>query len=188
MNRTELAIADAFWQLLEEKPYNKITVKNIVERCNMNRNTFYYHFHDIPDLLDCILKSNADEIMSKYNHFDSYIDCMIPLVQESMQRKKAILNIYQSIHRDVFVEHLNKIALYISEQYTEILTKDVNILVQDKELLVRFNKCVIVGIVLDWLDCHADYDLIASFTRIYQILEQNNKQFFFTTHHPYNKS
>lgn len=56
MNRTELVIAKAFWQLLEEKPYSKITVKNIVERCEINRNTFYYHFHDIPDLLDRILK------------------------------------------------------------------------------------------------------------------------------------
>ena len=45
MNRTELVIAKAFWQLLEEKPYSKITVKNIVERCEINRNTFYYHFH-----------------------------------------------------------------------------------------------------------------------------------------------
>ena len=46
MNYTENAIKDAFWQLLEEKPYNKITVKDIVERCQVNRNTFYYHFHD----------------------------------------------------------------------------------------------------------------------------------------------
>ena len=62
MNRTELVIAKAFWQLLEEKPYSKITVKNIVERCEINRNTFYYHFHDIPDLLDRILKRNANDI------------------------------------------------------------------------------------------------------------------------------
>ena len=60
MNRTELAIITAFWQLLEEKPYNKITVKNIVERCDINRNTFYYHFQDIPDLLYKSLKKDID--------------------------------------------------------------------------------------------------------------------------------
>ena len=74
MNRTELVIAKAFWQLLEEKPYSKITVKNIVERCEINRNTFYYHFHDIPDLLDRILKRNANDIINKSNHFDNLID------------------------------------------------------------------------------------------------------------------
>ena len=43
MKKTKETIIDAFWQLLEEKPFNKITVQNIVERCALNRNTFYYH-------------------------------------------------------------------------------------------------------------------------------------------------
>ncbi|WRK53802.1 TetR family transcriptional regulator [Coprobacillaceae bacterium CR2/5/TPMF4] len=88
MNRTELVIAKAFWQLLEEKPYSKITVKNIVERCEINRNTFYYHFHDIPDLLDRILKRNANDIINKSNHFDNLIDFFIPIVEDCNKRKK----------------------------------------------------------------------------------------------------
>ena len=48
MDRTKNAIVEAFWQLLDEKPFNKITVKNIVELCGVNRNTFYYHFSDTP--------------------------------------------------------------------------------------------------------------------------------------------
>lgn len=44
MNRTKQAIVNAFWELLDEKPLSKITVKDIVERCQVNRNTFYYHF------------------------------------------------------------------------------------------------------------------------------------------------
>ena len=44
MEQTRGAIIKAFGQLLEEKPMNKITVKDIVERCGINRNTFYYHF------------------------------------------------------------------------------------------------------------------------------------------------
>lgn len=52
MKKTKETIIDAFWQLLEEKPFNKITVQNIVERCHLNRNTFYYHFQDIPNLAE----------------------------------------------------------------------------------------------------------------------------------------
>ena len=52
MKKTKETIIDAFWQLLEEKPFNKITVQNIVERCTLNRNTFYYHFQDIPNLAE----------------------------------------------------------------------------------------------------------------------------------------
>ncbi len=55
MKKTKETIIDAFWQLLEEKPFNKITVQNIVQRCHLNRNTFYYHFQDIPNLADILL-------------------------------------------------------------------------------------------------------------------------------------
>lgn len=66
MNRTKDAIIEAFWQLLEEKAYNKITVKDIVNRCQINRNTFYYHFHDIPELLEETVKSVTDQIIRTY--------------------------------------------------------------------------------------------------------------------------
>ena len=41
MRRTKYTIMAAFAQLLEERPMNKITVKDIVDRCDVNRNTFY---------------------------------------------------------------------------------------------------------------------------------------------------
>ena len=47
MKRTKELLTDTFWELLEEKAYSKITVNDIVSRCDVNRNTFYYHFQDI---------------------------------------------------------------------------------------------------------------------------------------------
>ena len=75
MNRTKNTIIDTFWLLLEEKPYNKITVKDIVDRCQMNRNTFYYHFHDIPELLETAVKNDGNPdtdlraILMKFRQF-----------------------------------------------------------------------------------------------------------------------
>ena len=48
---TKIAIMHSLIELLEEKEFTKITVKDIVTRCGINRNTFYYHFEDIYDLL-----------------------------------------------------------------------------------------------------------------------------------------
>lgn len=39
-NFTKKAIQDAFLELLNEKPLGKITVKDISEKCGVNRNTF----------------------------------------------------------------------------------------------------------------------------------------------------
>ena len=33
MVHTKTILKDAFWEILEEKPYNKITVQDIVDRC-----------------------------------------------------------------------------------------------------------------------------------------------------------
>ena len=60
---TKEIIAKTFTELLDEKPMSKITVKDIVERCGVNRNTFYYHFKDIPDVVEFILKKKWDEIL-----------------------------------------------------------------------------------------------------------------------------
>lgn len=56
---TKEIIARTFTELLDEKPMSKITVKDIVERCGVNRNTFYYHFRDIPDVVEFIMKKNG---------------------------------------------------------------------------------------------------------------------------------
>ena len=41
------ALEAAFLRLLEERPLREITVKDIVQACGVNRNTFYYHFKEI---------------------------------------------------------------------------------------------------------------------------------------------
>ena len=48
-------IKNSFIKLLTERPISQITVKDIVEDCGVNRNSFYYHFQDIPSLLEEIL-------------------------------------------------------------------------------------------------------------------------------------
>ncbi|MDD6261593.1 MAG: TetR family transcriptional regulator [Clostridiales bacterium] len=56
---TKSAIRESFVKLLEERSFDKITVKSIVEDCGLTRNTFYYYYEDIYDILDDIL---TDEI------------------------------------------------------------------------------------------------------------------------------
>ena len=48
---TKAAIKASFIKLLNKKSLAKITVKEIVEDCKINRNSFYYHFSDILSLL-----------------------------------------------------------------------------------------------------------------------------------------
>ena len=51
-NFTRRAIKETFLKLLNQRPLNQITVKDIVEDCGINRNSFYYHFEDLPALVE----------------------------------------------------------------------------------------------------------------------------------------
>lgn len=51
---TKRALAAAIKELMREKPLVKISIADIVERCKMNRQSFYYHFRDKYDLVNWI--------------------------------------------------------------------------------------------------------------------------------------
>ena len=49
---TKRAIIESFLRLVGKKPLEKITVRDIVDDCGINRNTFYYYFQDIYAVLE----------------------------------------------------------------------------------------------------------------------------------------
>ena len=52
IQRTQKAIIDAFYELLEEKHFSSITIIDICDRALINRGTFYTHFQDKYQLLE----------------------------------------------------------------------------------------------------------------------------------------
>lgn len=181
MNRTRAAIIAAFGDLLEERPLNKITVKDIADRCGVNRNTFYYHFKDIPSLLEETITGQADRIIRNSSSFGSPIDCIAPLVQYGAAHKRAILHIYRSTQRESFQAYLDRVAGHIVRQYVETVTRGLFPVPDpcpEKELLIRYYKCTVVGVVLDWLDAGMRYDLLAATVRLCGLLAGSGKQAF----------
>ena len=58
-------IAEAAKRLLMEKHVKKLTVKDIVEECQITRQAFYYHFEDIPDLFRWVLEKISRQFIRK---------------------------------------------------------------------------------------------------------------------------
>ncbi len=166
LNHTEKIIEIAFAELLEEKPLSKITVKDIVERCGVNRNTFYYHFQDIPYLLEYTLKKEADWIIKNHCELGSAKDCLTLIVQFIIDHKNAAQHIYRSLNQEVFFHILEDVSFYTVTEYIENVTADIPIDAKDKDVLSRFYKCTLVGIILDWMNADMSYDLLEMFDRI----------------------
>lgn len=93
-NFTKQAIETAFLQLLNEKPLNKISVRDIVEKCGINRNSFYYHFQDIPSLIAEIITASTDRLIEEYptiSTLDRVLRDGLPLCAAQPQRRDAYL-------------------------------------------------------------------------------------------------
>lgn len=159
MNRTKKAIIDIFWQLLEEKPYNKITVQSIVERCQINRNTFYYHFQDIPTLVECSIQEWVESVINKNCQLGSPANCIIPVAKELINRKAAFIHLYHSANRESLMRYLNKTSQRIVQFYIDNATKCMAVPAEDRLALTKCYKCAFVGVIIDWLDNGASYDL-----------------------------
>ena len=58
-------IAQTFGQMVKEKPIDRITVKELVGRCEISRQTFYYHFHDLGEVMEWITRENASRVVRR---------------------------------------------------------------------------------------------------------------------------
>ena len=60
--RSRVLINAALADLLQEKPLEKITVTDVVNRAGINRGTFYAHYQDIPDVIDRLIQKTFNAI------------------------------------------------------------------------------------------------------------------------------
>ena len=166
---TKKIIKDTFWGILEEKPYNKITVQDIVNRCQVNRNTFYYHFQDIPSLMQESIEDWIENVIQQYGTLESPVDCLTYMAQECMKRKKAFLHLFRSVKKDTFLFRLNKMGNDIIRTYIDKSEKYEQISEDEKEIFIKSYKCVFTGSLLDWLEEDASYDLAELYKEICKI-------------------
>ena len=143
-NLTKQLIKETFISLIDQKPLTQITVKMIVEECGINRNSFYYHYQDLPTLIEEMIREEADEII---NH------------------------IYNSVNRDIFEQYLWKVCDHIVESYGQTLIKGRKIDEFDKEIIHLFYKSECFGLVINWLDRKMEPDvhkLISRFCELHR--------------------
>ncbi len=65
---TRRTIRDALMELLNTKPYSKITVTEICRKAEINRGTFYIHYYDADDVLDDILQQSFSDVSGAIDH------------------------------------------------------------------------------------------------------------------------
>ena len=66
------ALAAALKRIMAQKPVEHVTVSEVAAACGVNRKTFYYHFHDVYELLKWMLEQEAIDVVRRFDLMSEY--------------------------------------------------------------------------------------------------------------------
>ena len=89
----------------------------------------------------------------------------------AIQNKTAVLHIYNSANKDVFEQYLNRVSESAVLKFFSTLENTHNISDEDKDAIIMYYKCQLVGFVIDWLSKGMKYDLSAKIKRICELFD-----------------
>ena len=150
---TKRALANSLKKLLSKRSFDKITVKDIVEDCGVNRQTFYYHFHDIYDLIEWIFQDAAEELIRNGLDYEDWSAGLEILLQYLQENRALILNAYNSISHEVVAVYIKKMlrpyAESIVRKQAELMEHSVSD--EDVELVTDIFTLASSGLVMEWI-------------------------------------
>lgn len=89
---TRNVVRHSFLELLTNKPIGKITVKEICEKADINRATFYAHYESVYDLLDKIEEEFYQEVLGPVNKMEQedYTGILPALILQNIQKNEEL--------------------------------------------------------------------------------------------------
>lgn len=150
--QTQKFIMSTFMQLLENESLDKITVRDIVEECEINRNTFYYHYSDIYDLLDDVFRVETEKFLEQdVDDNTTFGEEYARAAQFVLKYRKAILHIYDSKKRDVLENYLETLAFSFINRFVKKESEGYVMSDDDVDYITGFYTHAIVGNTIEWI-------------------------------------
>lgn len=133
--KTEHKFASALKAMMADKPLDEISVLSLCKKCKVNRQTFYYHFHDIYDLLTLVYLDEKIEGVDKTANFYEMIECIYKYYDSNQNFIDATLS---SAGKDLVQDFLTNNCYLCFWRYINDLEISKSVTTQDKKNVARF--------------------------------------------------
>ena len=120
------AVFSAFLYLLDTEKLSDISVGEITERAQVHRNTFYYRFHSLDDLIDQLFQAEADRIRVMQ-------PCGV-LRQTVRQALRFLLDNERALRQFLETHHQQKLVSWLHTALTDPIRQDLNRRTENKEI------------------------------------------------------
>ena len=174
---TKREILRVFSDLASEKPVDKITVKEITDLCQISRNTFYYHYQDVYEVLEEFLNLQIQQMLEQIER-----DIRTPNPEEflmkglssMLSRRSLFQNLNQSSGQEV-KQYMDRASSAIFDHLVEILSRDIPATEEDKALISRFYQYAIQGFMAEWLEGRESQPIERTLRRLHVMFWKNAK-------------
>ena len=103
---TKQRIMDSFFDLLNQKSLDKLTVKDVIEVAEVNRNTFYYYFEDIYDLLNNVFLKKFDDFCNETREKTTFYSEYVRAAEFIFTNKNAMEHVYHSKDKALIQQYI----------------------------------------------------------------------------------
>lgn len=145
-------IAQATNTLLVQKHVKKLTVKDIVAQCHITRQAFYYHFQDIPELLQWMIEQYTEqmfqEVLSKGNGEDGLRCFFVMAINAKPYVERGMDSNYGPELERLLRHYIRRFFIMASEHqnfYPECTHAEIKI-------IVRYHSQAIMGLLAEWTE------------------------------------
>ncbi|HWT76560.1 MAG TPA: TetR/AcrR family transcriptional regulator C-terminal domain-containing protein [Mobilitalea sp.] len=147
------AIIDSFKELLNMKSIDKITVKEICELCDVNRQTFYNYFTDIMDIFRFIFIEELSAEIAQNRTFETWSGGFLATLNYLKSNSKMIKHIYNSSYWPDANTLISSLSVRLLDDVVEECAVKMGVTLKDKDqsFIVNFYRHVFTGLIIDWV-------------------------------------
>lgn len=146
------SIAEAARRLLLGNSIKKLTVKDIVEECHITRQAFYYHFEDIPELLQWMLENGKEQMLEDIRFCDNPENGLRVFFIEAISINPYIRKGMDTNYR-LEIERLLSRQMYgLLEQMADEKGMYQAYGKMERNLILRYHSQAIMGILREWTE------------------------------------
>ena len=146
--KTEEKLGKTLKDLMSKEPLDQISVKRLTEICKINRQTFYYHFRDIYDLLTWVF---LNETIQEIKNAETYLEAIYGFFDYIEKNKIFVMNVASSAGKDLFVEFLTNHVKIIIMRSLQVKDAENALSVDEKRFIAKFFGSASVAILIDWI-------------------------------------
>jgi len=147
--KTERKLVLALKTMMGKYPLEEISVVMLTNKCHVNRQTFYYHFHDIYDLLTLLFLDEKIEGIERVRNPHEMVEAIYNYYVENSSFVDATI---KSAAKDLFSEFIFNTCFQCFTRFVEAVELSKKVDKNHKKNVVRYYSSAFTSLITSYLE------------------------------------